>query len=266
MVLKEEHVWRIIPTIGLMFTMLVIIANIVIYQSPDFADDHPFETTFVMATNSLTVLAFLYLAIFPPRLPLYAALCAFHGILNIVTGGDIIGFLLYILGAAFLFRGGHLKTGARPKVFALVTVLLAALLTQFRFGTARFLHSLLYIVILAIIFGLLLFLFTPYLASLLPEPLVKRAIDLAPLKLKPRDLDFLRRVINNEKYDSIANAYRVSESTIKQRMVVLYRKLGVDNRSAFLQLALKNDLIFPEEESAGTEHDPDGKEEAFNPD
>lgn len=255
MVLKEEHVWKIIPTIGLLFTLLVVIANIVIYQSPDFADEHPFETTFVMVTNSLTALAFLYLAIFPPKLPAYAALCAFHGLLNIVTGGDIIGFLLYILGAAFLFRGGHLKTGARPKIFALATVLLAALLTQLRLGTARFLHSLLYIVILAIIFGLLLFLFTPYLASLMPDPLVKPTIDLRPLKLKPRDIDFLKRVMNNEKYDSVASAYRVSESTVKQRMIALYKKLGVTDRSTFLQLASKSDLIFPAEGETGEDEE-----------
>ncbi len=245
MVLKEEHLWKIIPATGLFFTLLVIIANIVIQSSPDFAHEVDVTSTITLISNSLTAIVFLYLVIFPPRLFVYAGLCFFNGLLNIVMGGDIIGFLLYVLGTAFLFRGEFFREKARTKLFALVLILLGALLFQILTSTAQFLHSLLYIGVLAIIFALLLFLFYPFLTSLMPEPAEKPVIDLGTFDMKNRDLDFLKRVLANEKYDSIANSYHISESTIKQRMLVLYKKLGVENRNEFLLLASKSELVFP---------------------
>lgn len=99
------------------------------------------------------------------------------------------------------------------------------------------------------VFAILLFLFYPYLTSLLPEAGRKPVLSLSDLGFKERDRDFLRRVSLNEKYDAIAAANNISESTVKQRMLVLYRKLEVENRSEFMVLASNRDIRYGSRET-----------------
>ena len=172
-----------------------------------------------------------------------------YGLLNIVDGGNIIGLMLFMLGCAFALKSGFFKRKAQLKFFSLMLSLIGAMLTQIRYSTPIFVNSLLNIGIIAIIFLMFWFLFHTYLTELLPNRMALTEIELEKYDLQTRDYDFIRQILQNRKYDAIATSHRISESAVKQRMGLVYRKLGVGNRTEFLVLASKAKIIFPDGET-----------------
>ena len=61
-------------------------------------------------------------------------------------------------------------------------------------------------------------------------PILKKA------ECSPRDIEFLSSVLEGKKYSKIAFLHDVSESTVKARMVELYKMLDVKNRTEFLTM------------------------------
>jgi len=171
-----------------------------------------------------------------------------YGLLNIVDGGNIIGLMLFILGCAFALKSNFFKHEAKLKFFCLMLLLIGAMLTQVRYSVSIFADSLLNIGIIAIMFLLFWFLFRSYFAELLPNREKKTNINLGKYDLQKRDYDFIRQILENRKYDAIATSHRISESAVKQRVGVIYRKLGVSNRTEFLILASNATIIFPDGE------------------
>ena len=112
-----------------------------------------------------------------------------------------------------------------------------------------FLNAILDILYCAMFFTLLFFLLRPYYAVFKKTPSNKRILDLTKLGLKPRDIDFIKKVLNNEKYESIAAQHGISVSSVKQRLSSIYKKLGVSCRVTFL-VKYSNALIIDGEGSA----------------
>ena len=65
---------------------------------------------------------------------------------------------------------------------------------------------------------------------------VKRIKILEDTECSPRDIEFLSSVLEGKKYSKIAFLHDVSESTVKARMVELYKMLDVKNRTEFLTM------------------------------
>ena len=63
---------------------------------------------------------------------------------------------------------------------------------------------------------------------------VKRIKILDSSECSSRDIEFLSSVLEGKKYSKIALLHGVSESTIKARMVELYKMLDVKTRTEFL--------------------------------
>jgi len=246
--ITEKQIWQTIPIIGAVFSIFVIISNI---ASHDFVKLHPedlFALTGVTILLAITAIVFLYLIFFPSNIFLYPIICFVHGLLNIVDGGNIIGLMLVMLGCAFSLKSGFFKRRAQIKFFCLVLLLLGAMLSQLRYSIPIFVNSLLNISIVAIIFLMFWFLFSSYFAELLPHRADITDIHLGKYDLQKRDYDFIRQILENQKYDAIAMSHRISESAVKQRAGVIYRKLGVSNRTEFLILASNAKIIFPDDE------------------
>lgn len=241
---KSEIIWRTVSLVSFFFCVLVIISNLIIFPENEMHPHDLLSPKFVNIIDAATALVFLYLVFFPDNFTVYAILCPIHGFLNILDGGNIIGLMLFGLGGAFAFRAGLFRKNSQVTILALAVPLVTATLLQLRYGIPQFLHSMLYIFIMLIMYMLLFILFQPYLGELLPTIAPKQKIELSEYGLKERDLGFIQLTLNNEKYETISAKYNISLSAVKQRMGFIYRKLGAKDRNDFIRLFSQNEFLY----------------------
>jgi DNA-binding CsgD family transcriptional regulator len=159
-----------------------------------------------------------------------------------------MGFLALPLFYGFAQRGGFFKTRGKAKIFAVVLLFLTALATQCRFGVESLRQG---------CAGIIKALFLCFLISLSflqetsksPERERAPVIRLSPDQFTRRDVNMLNKVLEGEKYSSIAAEYGLAESTLKNRLRLLFGKIGVSDRVGLLAshsrhvLALEGDEV-----------------------
>ena len=244
MELTDSKIWKIIALLSCAFCLAVAILNIFIVRDSYLPGE--FVTKDLLLILDFLTAAILFILIFRPDWKyLFTAIFLFHGFVNIADGGDIAGCMLYVIGWSIAFKEGFFRTRSRLKGILIAALLVVPFALQFRFGASKALHSLANILFMCTAFVVLFIIFRHYLVPLLPLKRRHKKIYLVEFGLMPRDFDFIARVRNNEKYSSIAIDYGISESAIKQRMVTIYRKLGVADRSDFLVFANSVALAWP---------------------
>lgn len=245
MELSDSKIWRIIALLSCTFCLAVAILNVFIVRDSYLPGE--FVTKSLLLIIDFLTAAILFILIFRPDWKyLFTAIFLFHGFVNIADGGDIAGCMLYVIGWSIAFKEGFFRTHSRLKGTLIVALLAIPFALQFRFGVSMALHSLANILFMCVAFLLLFIIFRHYLMPLLPLSRGQKRVYLAEFGLMPRDFDLIARICKNEKYSSIAIDYGISESAIKQRMVTIYRKLGVADRSDFLVFANSVELVFPD--------------------
>jgi DNA-binding CsgD family transcriptional regulator len=177
-----------------------------------------------------------------------AGLSFVYGLGNLIAGETILGFLAMPLFYGFAQRGGFFKTRGKVKIIVMVLFFLASLATQRRFGAGFLWQSCAGIVKALFLCSLLLLSFLPEALKHLDRgesPVVR----LSPDKFTRRDVNMLNRVLEGEKYAAIAAEYGLAESTLKNRLRLLFGKIGVADRVGLLVsharhiLALEGDEI-----------------------
>jgi DNA-binding CsgD family transcriptional regulator len=171
-----------------------------------------------------------------------------YGLGCVIAGETILGFLTMPLFYVFAQRSGFFKTRGKAKVLAMGLLFLTALATQSRFGPGFLRQS--YVGIVKALF-LCLLMFLSFLPGMLKRPDREKApvIMLSPEQFTRRDVKVLNRVLEGEKYAAIAAEYGLAESTLKNRMRMLFGKIGVPDRIGFLVshsrhvLALEGDEV-----------------------
>lgn len=233
LVLMEKKIWQIIPVFGFSFCLALVFTNYFM-PSPESMPGQLMNTRSVLVVDAITGLAFLYLMLQPERMAVYAYIFFLNGCLNIIDGGDMVGCLMFYLTFSIALRLGFFQKRHVIKLVLFFSALAAALLSQLRLGTAKFLHSILFSGVMLLMLGFQFFIMRQYFSDLMP--IRKKKINLASYPLQERDYDLIRRVLADEKYSSIAMEYSVTESAIKQRMRQIYRIFDVRDRNAFLLL------------------------------
>jgi hypothetical protein len=243
MELDERKIWRIIYIICFSLSIIAGLFNLV---CPKPALNREIVAGSAVGIADL-ILAALFFLLFlkPDRRQLFAGICFFVGFTNIMDAGDIVGILFYILCWSILLKEGFYRDHIVAKVILSAVSLIIPLGLKLRFGFERFMSSVLNIALIVTVFIFLFIIFRQYLITLLPATREKPVVNLDDYELMQRDYDFIRRVRDNEKYSAIAIDYNISESAIKQRMVTIYRKLGVADRSEFLVFCNTVELVFP---------------------
>jgi hypothetical protein len=196
----------------------------------------------LLIMNILGVLAFLYLFIFSPsNYYIYGGLCLAYSFTVLAGGGSVIGFLLFLLACAFANKGNFFEKGGKYKWFILISLLLLAIGTQFRFGFDYIFLSLASIIVTLFLLVLAFFLFLPEIERLRSqEPLV---FHLPPEDFTRRDLLWLQRIQTGEKYEAIAADHGIALSTLKNRVRILFERLGVQDRTMFLAVYAHVSLV-----------------------
>ncbi|WP_010253125.1 helix-turn-helix transcriptional regulator [Treponema primitia] len=176
-----------------------------------------------------------------------AGLSFIYELCNLIAGDSVIGFLTVPIFYAFAQRSGFFKTRGRAKRFAMVLLFLAALASQYRFGISFLCKSFISIIATVILCVVGFLLFLPELQKNLGAEHTP-VIRLSPKKFTRRDVDMLNKVLEGEKYTAIAAEYGLAESTLKNRLRILFNKIGVSDRISFLSGYARYILALEEEE------------------
>ncbi len=235
--------WRIFAIIIFLVWCMVLITNN--YQEV-LKNSSPVEVLKVNIIYGIPAILFAILMFYPRKFIIYAFVCAFLGLENIVEGAGTNGILMYLLGCGFFYRIGFLfKNKAIIVVFCLLPLI--AFATQLRLGTVVVLSSFLDIVFVCAFFVLGF--------AILKETILQninlKADSSSQEKrnlsvLTSEELVIVLAVLENKTFASIGNEIHKSESAVKQYMVGIYKKLDIESKKELLDLQ-KNDLLnFPE--------------------
>jgi hypothetical protein len=84
----------------------------------------------------VSIIGGVVLVFFPLQFYLYAGFCCGWALIHTIDGGRILGILLYVLGLSFAFKQGCFKTFPKVKGLLSSLFLLAAMVSQVRYGMA----------------------------------------------------------------------------------------------------------------------------------
>jgi DNA-binding NarL/FixJ family response regulator len=109
-------------------------------------------------------------------------------------------------------------------------MLIAAILSQMRYGLETLVDNLLLYAILVLSLALAMILFRPELNKVRQIT----TLTLNPAQFTERDAEILRKILGGQKYEAIAREHGVAEVTLKKLIKRLYNRIGVEDRTNFL--------------------------------
>jgi hypothetical protein len=178
-------------------------------------------------------LLFIVSMFFPRELYIHGGLCWIWGLIRIIDGGSMAAIAVHLLGYLFLFRRGLFRTHTRAKVFIATLLLVAAFASQIRYSVRFLVEQSLELFDFSLLVVVALLIFHPERRKLRQkknEPF----LSLDPARFVAQDAAILQKVLNNEKYKSIASEYGMGISAFKKRVGSLYARLEVQDRMDFM--------------------------------
>ena len=185
----------------------------------------------------VTIIVAAFLIFFPLQIRIYVAVFFTWGVIHLIEKSSIIGIAEYVLALMFAYHLGFFKTYIRLKVCVLVSILFAALVWQIR---DRFLTDgafLLWCLEFALVVGIGIVLF---LSELTRKQQAEESLELkkpvsalSAFGLAPDDIHILTRILQKEKYKSIAGDYKISVPTFERRARQLFTDIGVASQRDF---------------------------------
>jgi DNA-binding CsgD family transcriptional regulator len=227
---RSLWVWRLFAIGYSLLSIFILLGNIFILE-PELSPQ--ISGVFYNWIFIFSIILLALVLVFPQYLYFYAIDCCFQALVGIVTGGSIIGILLYLLGCMFAFRQGFFRTHRSLKIAVLFCVFIVAVLSQYRFGLILFMKTFLDLVVVIFVAGAALFLFSSQLNNLMLKPKTG-TLALKAAEFTVKDAEMLRRIIAGQKYETIAQDMGMADITFKKHIRTVFARLGVDDRLAFL--------------------------------
>lgn len=280
MVKNKKLAWRIIAGVCTILWTLVLFSYIAF---PNVANVANFSLILNSVLYSFSICMSVALIFLPMKFYLYAILCWVWGLFNLVSGGSSNGLLMYALGCLFAYKQG-LFVKRTPVTYLILLLPLIALAFQYRFGTTIMVASIMDFLFLLMFFLLVFILFGESFIKQKDEKLAEQAdtidssgltaeeillvkemvanktfksiekdVEKQPEQVDEIDLSILteeeklitKDVLANKTFFTIGKERSKSESTIKQQMTGIYKKLNVTRKKHLLQLYENGKLNLP---------------------
>ncbi len=190
---------------------------------------------------TLTIIS-IFLIFFPFHYYLYAIMFCSWGLLHLLQGDSFGSLLVYFLGFAFASRYRFFRENFVLKIL-LTALPVIAICTQYRFGTVHLINSLLSVLLLGIVSAFVYVLFYNEVFITLKKSFLSNKIDTS--SLSQEEINIVRDILKDQTLYAIALGLHKSESTIKQQVTGIYKKLGLYNRAHLLDVYNKGYLILP---------------------
>ncbi|MGN0729343.1 hypothetical protein [Treponema sp.] len=231
---NEKKLWEILAWVGTAISAFCMIVSVFQF----FTDNSPgidgIRKLVRITINMIAFLLFLRLCFIPMDFYCYAFLFFCYGVGNFFDDGNILGIICLGLSYLFLSFSNFFKMYRSIKICLFMLLPVFSLTTQFfRSGSLVFLIS------VAHILGTI---YMGVIAFAVLYPILKKAESVRHVKIldssecSQRDIEFLSSVLDGKKYSKIALLHDVSESTVKARMIELYKMLDVRTKTEFLTI------------------------------
>lgn len=231
---KERKRWQILAIIGTIFTFVCLIVSIFQYFIINSHYQLIFRKYVAMSINAIAFLGFVCLIFTPIDFWVYSIIFYVYGVGNFFDSGNMLGALCIFVSMLFLNRLGFFQKH-KPLKIALLSILpTAGLVSQiFSINLVSFVISVFHIFAIGFILIILFIYFYPQLSSIQN---VHSQISLSPEICTEEEIEWLSLLAKGEKYIGLSKRFNISESKVKQRILELYKILGVHNKTEFLTL------------------------------
>ncbi len=234
----SKHVWRLIAIFIAFVWVIVFVTNNYLnelYKTPIQ------EIIFDNIILAIPMIIVIMLIFFPQKFILYTVVFCYLGVDNIINGGGTNGLLMYLLGGGFLYISE--KPFKNKLVIGIyIGIPIIAITTQYRLDTITMVVSFLDLLFVCALFVMGYFI-------LKESFLITRKRKTTPVNvscLSTEELSYVHDVLNGKSFSAIGLERYKSESSIKQIMSAIYRKLNIENKKELIELHEKGLLIFPE--------------------
>jgi DNA-binding CsgD family transcriptional regulator len=233
MAFYEKRVWKILAFVGLVITSISLAVSMFQFFLDDDFYVNSLRKIDRILINLVAFGCFVYLFLNPQSFRCYAFLFYFYGLGNLYDRGGILAVLCLGCAYGFLRTSGFFRRNKKFRTVLFFVFPAILLVRQYFVAEDRldFWISIMHIVAAVYIGSLIFSLIYPMVAQ---SKLVKNEKILERGFYTQRDVEFLSSVLDGKKYKKIATLHDVSESTVKARMVELYKFLDVKDRTEFL--------------------------------
>ncbi len=234
----NKTTWRIL---AILLTLAWIIVFFSIHAfTPSIAQTYSIIDSRIFYA-SLTIVS-VFLIFFPQEFYLYAIMFCLWGLLHLLQGDSFGSLLVYFLGFAFSVKYRFFRENFVLKIL-LTALPVIAICTQYRFGAIHLINSLLSVLLLGIVSAFVYVLFYNEVFITLKKSFLSNKIDTS--SLSQEEIHIIHAILKDKTLYAIALDLHKSESTIKQQVTGIYKKLGLYNRAHLLDMYNKGSLILP---------------------
>ena len=229
----EDTIWRILSF------FLILCWVITIFHNYNRGLLH-----LVLVPSILSIGLSIYAIIKPKSLWVFAVFATFWGLMYIYTSGSITGLLLFFLGICFDIKCGFFKKFLILKVIFLALCFGFTLYHVYTIDKKILLDTVLDSVVIVLIIIMLFLLYYKEIGQFYKTILEKDNSSLTDI-FSDQEIAYIKLLVQDNKHFSIAQAFNVSESSVKRTFSKMYAKLDVKGKTEFLEEIKK--IATPEE-------------------
>lgn len=241
---KTKRIFRLISISAIVILLLATIHGVV---SKGFSNK---KDVFWFVLNCANICLACILFIFPTKIELIAIGAFLYSfVILLFEPENAMGEMMYFLAVMFLYARGFYIRHKKVKNIITIIVFACLVLSELRFGFDVFLRAVIETWGFSLVLGIIVFFSNAYFSNLFETRLDMHKLDLQKYPgLKPRDALWLTKILNGEKYDSIAVEENLSSGTVKNRLKYIFEILGVGDRRGFLARYYGYEIFYTETE------------------
>lgn len=229
---NERKGWFMLAVGGAVFMGMCIAVSIIQYFVNKISSPMFIQKYAAIFINLVSFFGFVALIFYPTNFNIHFIIFYIYGIGNLLDSGNILGALCIFVATLFFKRLGHIRKHRSIKIILLLAPPTAALLSQIHtHGAVYFLVSVFHIVGLGVVIGVLYLFFYKQINSI---QIVRTSVEIPENECTVEELEWLSMLAKGEKYISISKKFNISESKVKQRMLELYKIVGVHDKMEFM--------------------------------
>ncbi|MBQ4235287.1 MAG: hypothetical protein II716_00435 [Treponema sp.] len=239
---KEKKRWFITAIIGTVFMGLCLVISIMQYFVYKISAPLFIERYIALFINLISFFCFVVLIFTPTHFGIYFVIFYLYGCGNLLDQGNILGALCIFISILFLKKMNLLKQKKTLKLILLSILPSIALATQiWSKNPLYFMVSVLHVCGLAFMIFVIYIFFYPQIHNFQNMTAsLKRPLE----NFSDEDMEWLSMLAKGEKYASIGKKFNVSESKVKQKVLELYKTIGVHDKVEFMKIY--HDYQFPD--------------------
>ncbi len=249
--------FRFISPIAVIVLIKGIVNQIIDINTINIEFQEKLISYFVIILNTVTASCFILLFFNPDKLPLFSLVSFGYGASNLIapgSDGEIgIGFSMLLLGFSALWVRGFFKKKKTIKILFFIFLLLLLLVMNLLYNINVFERVLRYILGYSLIFAVIILMISKFFIESKYSTLSGRKIldlrdKISNGLLKERDIKWLKQILNGEKYSVIARESAVSDGTMRNRIMEVFKIIGTSDKKQFIAIYSDALIISTKEE------------------